>query len=316
MTTRRGRASPLRERHQLTHAVNLAPRLRNRHRQMAPSESERVVHDDDIVVPVRQSQPTCGIRQRCRYRYLRTQSSAPHPSRAETTLHSRHARNLRRVLPRVEFLHRKLTRLQQRLRVLRHRPLERDLIAESPTTRPVYENTRARCHPRAIANVRSSHSFGPIDRARGRRRFLMRGARGAPSIVALSLKSPIIHSRASRASSPRPSARSSRVRIDRLASRASFPRHRSTSRAPFPRLLRRGDRSPRWASVVARARLGTDAPTRRSRGREPEAAASASRSSSSRAFVRSSRVDVRRLSGSIGGGAVRRRRRRDISDSV
>ena len=108
---------------------------------------------------------------------------------------------------------------------------------------------------------------------------------------------------------PSPSARSSRVRIDRLPlARRSLAIARRLAHLSLAASPSR-ECSPRWASVVARARCGhrrSHASVARARTRS---AASASRSSSSRAFVRSSRVDVRRLSGSIGGGAVRRRRR-------
>ena len=99
-------------------------------------------------------------------------------------------------------------------------------------TRPVYETLRA-MSPAARSRVRSlvSHSFGPIDRARGRRRFLARRAArpSAAPIREISNHS----SRASRAVSRAPRAFLARAHRS-TPLRASFPRHRSTSRAPFP----------------------------------------------------------------------------------
>ena len=140
-----------------------------------------------------------------------------------------------------------------------------------------------------------------------------RGARGAPPRrVALSAKSPIIHSRASRAVSRAP-ARVPRAcaSIDSLSRVVPSPSLDVSRTFPL-RLLRRAN-ARRDGRRSSRARCGhrrSHASVARARTRS---AASASRSSSSRAFVRSSRVDVRRLSGSIGGGAVRRRRRRVTS---
>ena len=136
-----------------------------------------------------------------------------------------------------------------------------------------------------------------------------RGARRAPS-ARRPIREISNHSFTSVARGlPRPSARSSRVRIDRLPlTRRSLAIARRLAHLSLAASPSR-ECSPRWASVVARARCGhrrSHASVARARTRS---AASASRSSSSRAFVRSSRVDVRRLSRSIGGGAVRRRRR-------
>ena len=99
-----------------------------------------------------------------------------------------------------------------------------------------------------------------------------RGARGAPPRrVALSAKSPIIHSRASRAVSRAP-ARVPRAcaSIDSLSRVVPSPSLDVSRTFPL-RLLRRAN-ARRDGRRSSRARgVGTDAPTRRSRGREREA---------------------------------------------
>ena len=162
--------------------------------------------------------------------------------------------------------------------------------------------------PRDRACVHSSVIRSVLSIARAVVVGSSRGARGAPPRrVALSAKSPIIHSRASRAVSRAP-ARVPRAcaSIDSLSRVVPSPSLDVSRTFPL-RLLRRAN-ARRDGRRSSRARgVGTDAWAR------TRSAASASRSSSSRAFVRSSRVDVRRLSRSIGGGAVRRRRRRVTS---